>query len=41
METLKRRYAQFAVSHTDHNKKRAAELLDVGRRTLYRYLDSE
>ncbi len=38
---LERRYIRWILSATDNNKKRAAEILGVGRRTIYRKLDFE
>lgn len=39
LEELKRRYVRFVVDQLDGNKRRAATLLGIGRRTLYRYLE--
>ena len=36
---LERRYVQFILSETGGNKSRAAELLGIDRRTIYRYLE--
>ena len=36
---LERRYVQLILSETDGNKSRAAELLGIDRRTIYRYLE--
>jgi DNA-binding NtrC family response regulator len=36
---LERRYVRFILSETDGNKSRAAEILDIDRRTIYRYLE--
>ena len=36
---LERRYIQFVLSETDGNKSRAAEILNIDRRTIYRYLE--
>jgi len=39
MEELERRYAEYVVSRVDGNMTRAAEILEIDRRTLYRILD--
>ena len=36
---LDRRYIQLILAETDGNKSRAAEILGIDRRTIYRYLD--
>ena len=36
---LERRYIRWVLEYTGDNKRRAAELLDIGRRTLYRKLE--
>lgn len=41
LERLSRRYTQLILAETEGNKSRAAEVLGINRRTLYRYLDSE
>lgn len=41
MEELRRRYVRHVLEKVDGNKRRAAALLGVGRRTLYRWLDEE
>jgi DNA-binding NtrC family response regulator len=41
MDALKRRYIHHVLEETDDNKSRAADILDIGRRTLYRYIDTE
>ena len=41
LEELKRRYLEFVLHETGGNKKRAAEVLDIDRRTLYRMLGRE
>ncbi len=38
LKEMSRRYANFVVEQLDGNKRRAAELLDISRTTLYRYL---
>ncbi len=40
LEELSRRYAQIVLAENDGNKTRAAEILGINRRTLYRYLDA-
>src|SRR5262249_35560180 len=37
---LERRYVRLILSETDGNKSRAAEILGIDRRTIYRYLES-
>ncbi len=37
---LERRYVQLILAETDGNKSRAAEILGIDRRTIYRYLES-
>jgi two-component system, NtrC family, response regulator AtoC len=37
--TLERRYIRLVLEHTGGNKRQAAELLGIGRRTLYRRLE--
>jgi DNA-binding NtrC family response regulator len=39
LDELSRRYIRLVLSETNGNKSRAAEILGVNRRTLYRYLD--
>jgi DNA-binding NtrC family response regulator len=39
LDTLERRYIRWVLDRADGNKRRAAELLGIGRRTLYRKLD--
>ena len=41
LEELRGRYVRYVLERTGGNKRRAAALLGVGRRTLYRWLDSE
>lgn len=36
---LDRRYIQYVLAETEGNKSRAAEILGIDRRTIYRYLD--
>ena len=40
LDELSRRYIQFILAEAEGNKSRAAEVLGINRRTLYRYLDS-
>ena len=37
---LERRYVQLILAETEGNKSRAAEILGIDRRTIYRYLES-
>jgi two-component system, NtrC family, response regulator AtoC len=39
LEELRRRYVHYVLQRVDGNKRRAAALLGVGRRTLYRWLE--
>jgi DNA-binding NtrC family response regulator len=39
LREIEQRYVRFMLERTDGNKRRAAELLGIGRRTLYRYLE--
>ena len=41
LEQLERRYIRWALAQTNNNKRRTAELLGVGRRTIYRKLEGE
>lgn len=41
IDELKRRYARYVYERVGGNKRRAAALLGVGRRTLYRWLDED
>lgn len=41
LEELSRRYTQLILMETEGNKSRAAEVLGINRRTLYRYLDND
>jgi DNA-binding NtrC family response regulator len=40
LDELNRRYIQYVLAEAEGNKSRAAEVLGINRRTLYRYLDS-
>ncbi|MFP4352538.1 MAG: sigma-54-dependent transcriptional regulator [Puniceicoccaceae bacterium] len=39
MEEMRRRYLEHVLDHSGGNKKRAAEILGIGRRTLYEILE--
>ncbi len=41
LQELERRYIDFVLEQVDGNKRRAAAILDIGRRTLYRRLETE
>ncbi len=41
LDEFRRRYVRFVLERVDGNKRRAAALLGVGRRTLYRWLDQQ
>ena len=41
LDELSRRYIRLILSETEGNKSRAAEILGINRRTLYRYLDPQ
>lgn len=41
LDELQRRYVQLVLDEVQGNKRRAAALLGIGRRTLYRWLDQE
>ena len=41
MEEIKLRYARYVLDRVDGNKRRAAALLGVGRRSLYRWIDQD
>jgi len=41
LDELRARYVQYVLERTGGNKRRAAALLGVGRRTLYRWLDGK
>jgi DNA-binding NtrC family response regulator len=40
LEDIERSYVHFVLSQVNNNKLRAAEILGIGRRTLYRWLDT-
>jgi DNA-binding NtrC family response regulator len=39
LRILEQRYVNYVLNHTHGNKQKAARLLGIGRRTLYRYLE--
>lgn len=41
LDGLRERYVEYVLQRTDGNKRRAAALLGIGRRTLYRWLDAD
>lgn len=41
LDELQKRYVRFILSETGGNKRRAAALLGIGRRTLYRWLEED
>lgn len=41
LDQLQKRYVNMVLQEVDGNKRRAAALLGIGRRTLYRWLDEE
>jgi two-component system, NtrC family, response regulator AtoC len=41
LDELRQRYVHYVLERVDGNKRRAAAMLGVGRRTLYRWLDQE
>jgi len=41
LDQLQKRYVRMILKEVDGNKRRAAALLGIGRRTLYRWLDDE
>lgn len=41
LKELESRYVQYALERLEGNKRRTAEVLAIGRRTLYRYLNDE
>lgn len=41
LDELEQRYIEYVLERVDGNKRRAAELLGIGRRTLYRRLEQE
>lgn len=41
LETVAQRYVRFVLERVGHNKRQAAQVLGIGRRTLYRYLERD
>jgi DNA-binding NtrC family response regulator len=41
LESIERSYIHYVLDQLDGNKRRAAEVLHIGRRTLYRWLESD
>src|SRR5690606_27969944 len=41
LETLEQDYIRYVLEQVDGNKRRAADILGIGRRTLYRWLDAD
>ena len=41
LETIEQDYIRYVLEQVDGNKRKAAEILGIGRRTLYRWLDVE
>lgn len=41
LESIEQDYIRYVLDQVDGNKRRAAEILGIGRRTLYRWLDSD
>ncbi len=41
LDTLQRRYIHYVLQQVDGNKRRAAALLGIGRRTLYRWIEPD
>lgn len=41
LHEIERRYIRHVLEHVNGNKRRAADILGIGRRTLYRHLDQE
>ena len=41
LETIEQDYIRYVLQQVDGNKRRAAEILGIGRRTLYRWLESD
>lgn len=41
LEQVQMRYARYVLEHTEGNKRQAAAILGITRRTLYRWLDSK
>jgi len=41
LEVIERSYIRYVLDQMDGNKRRAAEILNIGRRTLYRWLETD
>jgi DNA-binding NtrC family response regulator len=41
LETIEQDYIRYVLQQVDGNKRRAAEILGIGRRTLYRWLEGD
>ncbi|HSJ48312.1 MAG TPA: helix-turn-helix domain-containing protein, partial [Gammaproteobacteria bacterium] len=41
LRIVEKRYVEHMLKHTGNNKQKAARLLGIGRRTLYRYLEPD
>jgi len=41
LEAIERSYIRYVLDQVDGNKRRAAEILNIGRRTLYRWLETD
>jgi len=41
LEVIERSYIRYVLDQVDGNKRRAAEILNIGRRTLYRWLETD
>jgi len=41
LDVIEQDYIRYVLDQVEGNKRRAAEILGIGRRTLYRWLESE